>query len=447
MLSPAARISLIYLIVGSLWIAFSDYAVGLLFPQASTGYLSPQTFKGWFFIIATATLLFLLMQREFRKRQESEQRLRQQETEVRELFANNPLPMWVYETSSLAFIDVNDAACKHYGYSREEFLRMKITDIRPPEDILKLQEYLQKQTSGFRFSGEWRHRAKDGQIIEVESSAHTIEYLGKQAVLVVACDITERKRTNADQIENERLRVRLSKEFEMRDMRSHFISMVSHEFRRPLTNIASSVELIENYGDRMTKEAEQKHFSRIHEQIDEMKELLDDFLALMRAETTEQGFQSSPIDLAEICGKLVEELRLSVSSKHTITYTNPCSSIVFPGDEKVMRRAIGNLLSNAVKYSSEGGEVSLLVAHDTTLTLHIIDQGIGIPASEQEKIFSPFFRASNVSEIGGTGLGLSIAKQGIELHGGTLEIARSDKTGTDFLVTLPINESVILTGC
>ncbi len=447
MVSPATRISLIYLVIGSLWIAGSDYLVEILFPQTSNTYPSPQTFKGWFFVISTAVLLYLLIQREFKKRRESEQRVRQREAEVRELFANNPLPMWVYDRSSLSFIDVNDAACIHYGYSRDEFLSMKITDIHPPEDMPQLQAALEQQPPGFHVSNDWRHRIKDGQIIEVESSMHTLEYLGKPAVLVVARDITERKRANADQIENERLRVRLSKEAEMRDMRNRFISMVSHEFRRPLTNITSSVELIEMYSDRMTKEAEQKHFNRIHEQIDEMKELLDDFLTLMRAETAAQGFQSIPIDLVEICTKLIEELRLSVGSRRTIVYNNPCSGIVLPGDEKLLRRALGNLLSNAAKYSPEGGEITVDVAHDSAVTIHVIDHGIGIPENEHEKIFSPFFRASNVSEIGGTGLGLAIAKQSIELHGGKLEIARSDPTGTDFLVTLPINEHVILTGC
>ena len=197
----------------------------------------------------------------------------------------------------------------------------------------------------------------------------------------------------------------------------------------------------------MTDEAAQKHFERIHEQLDETRELLDDFLALMRGEGGQMDFKPVPIELSDLCRKLVEEAKLSAGEGHSIRYSTTCDRVMIDGDEKLLRHAIGNLVGNAVKYSPQGGEVRLDLLHTERLEIHISDQGIGIPAEDQAYIFDPFYRASNVGELSGSGLGLSISKQAIELHGGTLEIARSDATGTEFLITLPIDEHVSLTGC
>src|SRR5207248_2356316 len=98
------------------------------------------------------------------------------EERYRRLFADSPLPMWVYDLHSLAFLEVNDSAVSSYGYSRDEFLAMRITDIRPPDDIPKLIENLEGGAAGYRGVNEWRHRLKDGRIIDVEISAHTTRW-------------------------------------------------------------------------------------------------------------------------------------------------------------------------------------------------------------------------------------------------------------------------------
>ncbi len=124
----------------------------------------------------------------------AEDRLRKSEENFRLLFESNPHPMWVYDQETLAFLEVNEAAVVHYGYSRDEFLAMKITDIRPPEDVDRLLEFIRSERPALRHSGEWRHRLKNGEIIDVEIISHTIEFAGRKARLVVAQDITERKR-------------------------------------------------------------------------------------------------------------------------------------------------------------------------------------------------------------------------------------------------------------
>ncbi|MGJ5628593.1 PAS domain S-box protein [Nostoc sp. CALU 1950] len=109
------------------------------------------------------------------------------------LFSKNPNLMWVYDQNNLQFLDVNEAAVLHYGYSREEFLQMRITDICTPEDMPVFLEYLGKKHSDLDFTEQWRHRRKDGQIIDVEIVTNLIDYACHQAHLVNIRDITEHK--------------------------------------------------------------------------------------------------------------------------------------------------------------------------------------------------------------------------------------------------------------
>ncbi len=109
------------------------------------------------------------------------------------LFANNPLPMWMYDLATLQFLEVNEAAVAQYGYSRDEFLTMRITDIRPLEDIPRLLENVDKGRPSLQISGEWQHRTKLGRVIDVEITSHTLEFAGRRTVLVVAQNISERK--------------------------------------------------------------------------------------------------------------------------------------------------------------------------------------------------------------------------------------------------------------
>ncbi|MDP9325931.1 MAG: diguanylate cyclase, partial [Candidatus Dormibacteraeota bacterium] len=110
------------------------------------------------------------------------------------LFASNPQPMWVYDLESLQFLEVNTAAVHKYGYSREEFLGMRITDIRPAEELPMLEANLAVPRAELEASREWRHRLKDGRIIYVDIASHQLVFAGRIAVLVLALDITERKR-------------------------------------------------------------------------------------------------------------------------------------------------------------------------------------------------------------------------------------------------------------
>ena len=136
-------------------------------------------------------------------RKHAEEVLRQNEASFRLLFAGNPLPMWVYDLSTLHFLEVNAAAVAHYGYTREEFLAMRITDVRPREDVERLVANLANPRPVLQSSGEWRHRRKNGQVIDVQIESHAMQFAGHNAVLVVAQDITDRKRAEEALAESE----------------------------------------------------------------------------------------------------------------------------------------------------------------------------------------------------------------------------------------------------
>jgi two-component system, cell cycle sensor histidine kinase and response regulator CckA len=130
-------------------------------------------------------------------RRKAEEELRKSEEQYRLLFESNPHPMWVFDRGTLAFLAVNEAAIAFYGYSRDEFAKMTIQDIRPAEDVHRLLDDVAQQHAGLDQAGQWKHLTKDGRLMDVEVTSHRIVFDHKDAVLVLAIDITARKQAEA----------------------------------------------------------------------------------------------------------------------------------------------------------------------------------------------------------------------------------------------------------
>lgn len=237
------------------------------------------------------------------------------------------------------------------------------------------------------------------------------------------------------------IRKALEKEKELNELKSRFVSMVSHEFRTPMATILFSAGLLESYSNKWPEEKKLVHIRRIQSGIQQMTSLLNDVLLIGKAESGKLEFNPKPIDLDLFCRELVEDLELSDSNQHQIIFTIEGSYNQAKMDEKLLRHILSNLLSNAVKYSPENTKVEFnMVYQKNSVIFQIKDTGIGIPLEDQKRLFETFHRANNVGTIPGTGLGLSIVKKSVDLHGGTISLQSEVGLGTTFTITLPLED-------
>jgi PAS domain S-box-containing protein len=228
----------------------------------------------------------------------------------------------------------------------------------------------------------------------------------------------------------------LQQEKELNDLKSRFISMVSHEFRTPLTVMNSSAEILRAGIGRTTPEKQTLHIDRIMNAGHRIEQMLNDVLLLARGEAGKTRAVFAPLHLNEFCAEIAAELEQN-AEKRRIHYTFHGASEPLPAlDEKLMRSVVTNLLSNALKYSDDEVEFDVECTKDE-ITLTISDTGIGIPHDDQKHLFEAFHRAQNAVNIKGTGLGMSIVKYAVDAHEGTIEFSSAEDQGTTFIVVLP----------
>ncbi len=231
----------------------------------------------------------------------------------------------------------------------------------------------------------------------------------------------------------------LEQERELGELKSRFVTMVSHEFRTPLGVIMSAVELLRHYEERLPEGQKKELLDDIHQSTRGMGGLMEQVLVLGRVEAGTVGYRPGPCDLRTLLEKVSDESLSATDRRCPIRCQidgelPPCEA-----DETIVRHVVANLLSNAVKYSPAGSEVTLSCRRDEQeAVICVEDRGIGIPAEEQPHLFEAFHRCSNVSEIPGTGLGLVIVKRCVDLHGGRLHVDSAVGRGTAFTVRLPV---------
>lgn len=384
------------------------------------------------------TVLIQAVGRDITPLKQAEAALQHKEEQYRLLFENNPIPMWVYEPVTLRFLTVNEAAVVHYGYSRAEFLRMRVTDLMLPEDQARLVTIITQLKGGRSAPLEWRQVRKDGSVVDVEVFDQDIVFEGRSARMALARDITQRRQLEEQRLYTQTLELELVKQRELAELRERFMSMVSHEFRTPLAIISSSVDIVRHYFDRLPREKVVERMADISQQVAGMTALLEDVLYILRGNAGKLTLKPETVDIVGLCGHIVENIRLTDRGQHELVYEADSAALYIEADRRLLEHIVTNLVTNAVKYSPPGTRVRMTVrALESSVLLAVEDQGIGIPPDDQPHVFQPFHRGRNAANVDGTGLGLSIVKQNVELHGGQISFHSAENQGTTFIVQLP----------
>ncbi len=241
----------------------------------------------------------------------------------------------------------------------------------------------------------------------------------------IQIDVTERVRAREQLERSEQIKTR-------------FIRMVSHEFRTPMTGIRASAAFLKEYGDAVSPEKRRRHFLNIERALERMNRLLDDVLFSSRSEVGKVPFEPAAVDLKVFCEELVDELHTVHGNQRVVFEPTFPRESTFLVDAALLNQIIYNLLSNAVKYSPESEAVRFQAGvDDGRIVLVVEDSGIGIPGEEQDSLFEPFHRGSNVGAIKGTGLGLYIVKRSAEIHGGAIRFSSAVGLGSRFKVVIP----------
>lgn len=230
----------------------------------------------------------------------------------------------------------------------------------------------------------------------------------------------------------------LEKEKELNELKLNFFSMVSHEFRTPLSIILGSSQLLAESNEQWSEDRRLKNVHRIQSSARLMTQLLTDILTLSRAEAGKLECNPQPLDIEAFCLNLIEDLQLSNSRARAIQFECEGQCGLVKLDEKLLYSILANLLSNSMKYSPPSSVIQLSLKCSSKFTrFEVKDAGIGIASEDQCQIYQPFHRGHNAAEVKGTGLGLAVVKKCVELHQGTIALHSEVGVGTTFTIEFP----------
>jgi two-component system, cell cycle sensor histidine kinase and response regulator CckA len=375
-----------------------------------------------------------------------DQLLTQGTERYRAMFDDNPMPMWIYDRETLGFVVVNDAAVKHYGYSRDEFATMTLADIRPPEDVDALRRDVERAPP-FDEGRLWRHRKKDGSIITVEIRAHEFE-VGKRPVrLVLATDMTERMRAE-EALRRTEEQLRHAQKMEAV---GRLAGGVAHDFNNLLSVILSCAEFL--LTDLQPVEPMREEAEHIRRAAERAADLTRQLLMFSR----QQVLDPRVIDLNDVLIKMDRMLQRILGADIDLLLACSPSLGRVRADPGSIEQVVMNLVVNARDAMPTGGKLTMETAnvmiddenareHFGTkpgphVMLAVSDTGIGMDRTTQARIFEPFFTTKEKGK--GTGLGLSTVFGIVQQSGGSIWVYSEPGRGSSFKVYLPrIDEAV-----
>ncbi|MFO1512829.1 MAG: PAS domain S-box protein [Verrucomicrobiota bacterium] len=349
-------------------------------------------------------------------------------------FHNSPVIQSVIRFPSAQIVEVNDTFMKVMGYSREEVIGKTPFDLNFWIDTQKVQEYRARLfAEGFVRDYEMQIRPRNGSLRTILLSSQMVDIQGEPHSITAAVDITLLRAAEAE------LQSALAKERELSQLKSNFVSLVSHEFRTPLEIIMSSVDNLHRYHDRLAVAKREQLLLSINRAVKRMSGMMEEVLVLGRLETDRMTFKPAPLEVRSFCQRICDEIASVTGNRCPIKLEVNGATELANGDEGLLRHILTNLLSNAVKYSPAGSPVSFHVHRAGKIAIcRITDRGCGIPEVDQKRLFQAFYRGSNVEQIPGTGLGLLIVQRCVELHGGEIRYESVEGKGTTFVVAITL---------
>jgi PAS domain S-box-containing protein len=396
------------------------------------------------FVVVTSGAVLLTGYFRNRMEEDRQHKLATSEERFSKIFHASPVAIGIRTLDDGLIVDANKHTLDLLGYRRDELVGRHVSEVNVGSEVQSRAELIAAiDEKGFAsFETQWR--AKSGKLLDVLTSAVTIELDGIPCVLGMGVDITHIKQAERERRERERIAVELRKERELGEIKRRFMTTAAHEFRTPLSIILASSELLELYRERMSPESLSSNFATIRAQVMALGAMLDDMRTILDVEAGSVEFDPAPCDLARLCREIVGEMQSLQAAKHTLVFSSEGDLAGISVDRDLFERIVKNLVSNAIKFSPVGSEVRVSVSRrGDRVTLTVSDQGMGIPLKDQARIFDSSFRAENAINIPGIGLGLKIVQEYVRLHNGTITFTSEEEKGTTLTVTLPVQTASI----
>jgi len=399
-----------------------------------------QTIKVPLKLPGNGTVQVLGVATDITERKRAEQALRETEERYRLLFDSNPLPMWVYDRHTLEFLAVNEAAVFHYGYSRDEFLSMTIRDIRSAEDVAVLLDRISEE-GGFNSAGTWKHEKKDGGSIDVEIISHPLVFAERNAKLVLANDVTDRKRAEQALKETEE-HLRQSQKLEGV---GQLAGGIAHDFNNLLTVINGFCSLAMrglNHEDPLLANLEE-----IKKAGDRATSLTRQLLAFSRKQVLQPkilNLDSVVIDMEKMLQRVIGEnidLRAVLEPKLGNVSADPGQieqiilNLVVNARDSMLNGGKLTIETDNIYLDEEYGKDHLGAQVGPHVMLAVTDTGHGMDQKTLARIFEPFFTTKEMGK--GTGLGLSTVYGIVKQSGGNIWVYSEIGRGTTFKIYLP----------
>jgi PAS domain S-box-containing protein len=359
----------------------------------------------------------------------AEEALQRSEQKFKMIFdnSNDSILMIDYEGH---FLEVNHVAHEQLGYMRSEMLQMRVHDICSSEQSVVLGEMRTRVLSEEHSIFEAEFVRKDGTLLPVEINASVLEYDGNDVILVIARDITERKKAEMMLVE-----AKYDAEAANRS-KSEFVANMSHELRTPLNAVIGFSDVMLEGACGALEERQEKYIRNISTAGNHLLDMINDILDLSKVEAGKMILHPEEFPVRDALDEVIMLLNQLASKKdlELITDVKPCN-IQINADKSKIKQILYNLISNAIKFTPERGSIMIKVRSWTdSVVFFVKDSGIGISKVNQGKLFQPFSQIDSAStrRYAGTGLGLVLTKRFVEMHGGEIWVDSEEGAGSTF---------------